>query len=95
MDPVVGEPSHKLLRPLKFFGDALGPIRRLERRLLSKEPATNLDGSFIQLPPDSQGHGLLFTTEDTLMGRDPINFVLGDDARRHGLEINLSQIHDH
>ncbi|MFM7465616.1 MAG: hypothetical protein ACKO28_09145 [Cyanobium sp.] len=52
-----------------------------------------MKGSLIQQPANPEGHGLLLSIESSLLGGNPVNFLLGDDPGGQGLQEDLPHVH--
>jgi hypothetical protein len=60
---------------------------------LLEQTTANLEGSFIEQATNPEGHGLFLPIEGSLLGGDPVNFLLGDDPGGQGFQIDLPQVH--
>lgn len=60
---------------------------------LLEQATANLEGSLIQQATNPEGHGLFLPIEVSLLGGDPVNFLLGDDPCGQGFQVDLPQVH--
>jgi len=61
--------------------------------VLAQQPATDLQLALIKQPADLEGHRLLLAAEASLLGGEPVDFLLGDDPGGHGFQEHFAYEH--
>ena len=61
--------------------------------IFAQQPATDLQLALIKQPADLEGHRRLLSAEASLMGGEPVDFLLGDDPGGHGFQEHFANEH--